>query len=297
MERSRAADREYFDRCFIQAVPQDDVSDHAVHQALAAAASQDRAPLRELLTSDVGDRINTAISKLWSFSTEENAERPNVALLAAIMSLLPSLRGRANGPFSERERTIHWAKDILISLDTSVSAAEVLAALRETSGLFLVLSVLWVSVEDEKLPGGVIEARDSVVDDVLEGFIEHLRMRDGAPLDSHLVSYASFLADYGGERASKRLASEINSGFTAEDYAARFVGLAYLISENPVPRINDFTRHPFQVLTCFDDDLFKATQIQRVDDADVTWANRRAYARGRAKLEESPGEGGTRGDS
>ena len=282
MERSRAADREYFDRCFIQAVPQDDVSDHAVHQALAAAASQDRAPLRELLTSDVGDRINTAISKLWSFSTEENAERPNVALLAAIMSLLPSLRGRANGPFSERERTIHWAKDILISLDTSVSAAEVLAALRETSGLFLVLSVLWVSVEDEKLPGG---------------FIEHLRMRDGAPLDSHLVSYASFLADYGGERASKRLASEINSGFTAEDYAARFVGLAYLISENPVPRINDFTRHPFQVLTCFDDDLFKATQIQRVDDADVTWANRRAYARGRAKLEESPGEGGTRGDS
>lgn len=294
VERPRAAHREYFDRYFLQAVPEDDVSDHVVHQALAAAASQDRAPLRELLTRDVGDRISTAISKLWSFSTDESADRPNVALLAAIMSLLPSLRGRTTGLFNERERTIHWARDILITFEASVSAAEVLAALREAGDLFLMLSVLWVSEEDErKLAGGVIEARDSVVDDVLDGFIEHLRMRDDAPVDSRTVSYASFLADYGAECASKRLASEINSGFTAEDYAARFVGLAYPISENPVPRINDFNLHPFQVLTRFDDDFFKATEIQQLDDADVTWANRRAYARGRAKLEESRDEGGT----
>ncbi len=299
VERPRAAHREYFDRYFVQAVPQDDVSDHVVHEALAAAASRDRAPLRELLTSDVGDRINTAISKLWSFSTEEDAEqRPNVALLAAIMSLLPSLRGRTTGFYSERERATHWAKDILISLDASVSAAEVLAALREAGDLFLILSVLWVSEENEqRLPAGVTEARDSVVDDVLEGFIEHLRMQDDAPVDSHPVSYTSFLADYGAERASNRIASEINSGFTAEDYAARFVGLAHLISENPVPRINDFNLHPFQVLTCFEDDFFKATEVQRVDDADVSWSNRRAYARGRAKLEESRGAGRTNSES
>lgn len=285
-ERPRASHREYFDRYFHQSVPEDDVSDHDVYFALAAAASGNGASLRELLTTDVGDRIDTALSKLWSFSVKDDGTSDPVTanLLGVVMELLPSLRGRTSSILNQQQRAARWARDLVTSLPQTVAEEEVSIAMRKCADLNLIVEVLWLSSgEDESLAPAVKSFRSTVVGDVLDAFMTHLALKDNAPLDHTSVTYASFLAQYSPDMAAKRIAADINTSFKADDYAARFVSLSYTVSENPIGRINDFAIQSFQTLTTFDDEFFTEGEPDYIDREDITWPSRKAYAVGRAR--------------
>lgn len=285
-ERPRASHHEYFDRYFHQTVPEDDVSDHEVYAALDAAAVGDTAQLCSLLTTDVGGRIDTAISKLWSFSTaDDSASKPsNVNLLAGVMELLPTLQGRTTSILNQQQRATRWASEILTRLESSVSEEEVAAALRKCVDLNVIVNVIWLaSGDDETLPPAVIAFRSAIVTEVLDAFIADLALKDAAPLDHTSVTHASYLAQFGAAEATARIKTEVGESFNADDYAARFVTLSYTISENPVGHINDFATQSFQTLTTFDDDFFAEGEADYVDRDDISWPNRKAYARGRAR--------------
>ena len=288
-ERPRASHHEYFDRYFQQSIPEDDVSDHDAYAALESAADGDIGPLRTLFTTDVGGRIDTAISKLWSFSIkDEGATEPaSVKLLTALMELLPSLPGRTTGFVNQQQRVAHWARDLIKSLDPTVDDESLEYALRKCPELNLIVDVLWLSSgDDEKLAPAVLRVREGFVAEVLDAFMAHLALKDKAPQDHSSLTHGSFLGHFGAEAAAERIKGEVGKSFNADDYAARFVGLSFTISENPVAHLNDFATQSFQALTTFDDEFFHSDPVDYVDRDDVTWANRKFYARGRARRAE-----------
>ncbi|KQY56697.1 hypothetical protein ASD30_10305 [Nocardioides sp. Root140] len=285
-DRPRASHHEYFDRYFAQNIPEHDVSDHDAYTALAAASNGDPDPLRSLLSIDVGDRVDTAISKLWSFSVNEEratgAFNPN--LLAAVMGLLSELPDRTNSLMSQQQRVAHWARDLVKALPSDIKKENVAAALRSCPDLQLIVDVMWLaSGDDSELAPAVLQFRADLISDVLEGFMKNLALKDDAPLNHRALTMASFLGHYGSEVASARIAAEVGQSFAADDYAARFVSLSYTVSENPIAHLSDFAAQSFQALTTFADEFFDQEPLADVDRDDVSWANRKAFARGRAR--------------
>ena len=178
-------------------------------------------------------------------------------------------------------------RDLLKSLDPTVDRDDLENALRACSDLNLIVDVLWLSSgDDEKLAPVVLRACEAFVAEVLDEFMAHLALKDKAPQDHTSLTHGSFLGHFGAEVAAERIKGAVGKSFTAEDYAARFVGLSYTISENPVAHINDFATQSFQALTTFDDEFFHSDPVDYVDRDDVTWVNRRTYARGRARRTE-----------
>lgn len=288
-ERPRASHHEYFDRYFHQTVPEDDVSDRDAYAALEAASNGDNGPLRKLLTTDIGGRIDTAISKLSSFSVRsgETPKPADLGLLAAVMELLPSLPGRTNSILSQQQRVARRARDLVKSLSRDVTRDSVAEALRACPDLNLIVDVLWLaSGEDDELAPAVVQFRNDLTADVLDVFLKQLAMKNKAPLDHTGLTMASFLGHFGASEAAVRIAREVGKSFNADDYAARFVGLSFTVSENPVAHINDFATQSFQALTTFDDEFFHSDPVDYVDRDDVTWANRKTYARGLARRAE-----------
>jgi predicted KAP-like P-loop ATPase len=284
-ERPRASHREYFDRYFSQSVPEHDVSDHDAYAALAAASGGDSDLLRSLLSIDVGDRIDTAISKLWTFSVKDGprAEAVDPKLLAAVMESLPTLPGRTNSILNQQQRVARWVRDLVRALPSDIAYEDVEAALRSCPDLQLIVEVMWLASDDDhELAPAVLRFREEIVSDVLDEFMKQLALKEDAPLDHRGLTMANFLGHFGAEKASERIKAEVGQGFAADDYAARFVSLSYTISENPIAHLSDFATESFQTLTSFDDEFFHQDKLANVDRDDVSWANRKAFARGRA---------------
>lgn len=285
--RPRVSHPQYFDRYFHQSIPEDDVSDSEVGQALAAASDGDSAPLTSLLTTEIGDRIDTAIGKLWSFSTDgdQGTATDRCLLLGAVMSQLSGLDGRRNSVFNRQERGIHWASDLFTSQPKSVAPADIVQAVRQCSDVGPIVSMLWSSSgDDDNLAPNAKQARATLAGDVREAFLHHLCLQDNAPQDTLTVTMASFLAEYDADSTAAAIRDQFVAGaFSAADYASRFVSLSYVIGEKPAARVQDFALKAFQILTSFDDEFFTDPLIDRVDEYDVSWAARKAYAQGRAQ--------------
>lgn len=285
--RPRVSHPLYFDRYFQQSIPEDDVSDAEVGQALAAAGDGDSGLLISLFTTEVGDRIDTAITKLWTFSTDGNeglvADRGQ--LLGAVMSQLPELDGRRNSLFNRQERVLHWASDLFRSQLPTAAPGDIAQAVRMCSDVGLIVSMLWSSSgDDDNLAPNVKEARALLAHDVREAFLQHLCLRDDAPLDTSTVTMASFLAEYDVGPTSSAVADRFEAGaFSAAEYASRFVSLSYAIGGKPAARIQDFALKALRTLTSFEDAFFTEPLIDRIDEYDVSWAARKAYAQGRAQ--------------
>ncbi len=112
---------------------------------------------------------------------------------------------------------------------------------------------------------------------------EHLRLGDLAPTEASALMPFMFIARFGDLSAARdEVLAGLGGDFTTEDLAARFVGLSYLVSANPVPRMNSFEQDTFALFAPADDPLYEASMEAGLDAHDVSWSNRRAFVRGRA---------------
>jgi KAP family P-loop domain len=281
--RPRVSHPQYFDRYFHQSIPEDDVSDYEALEALRQAAAGDHAPLSALLTTEIGDRVDTAISKLRSLSAmggdESGLGIQN--LLGAVMEHAPTLHGYKNGFFSRQDFMLGWAADLLKAHAEHLTVADIAQAIRRCSDVGLIASLLWTWSGDES--PNAIAARVALIPDIRAAFLEHLGLGDDAPLDNLTVTLASFLAEFDAPATASALRKQFKKSFQADDFAARFVSTSTVIGDRRVQRLSQFHLKHFQDLAQFDDPFFTKPLIDHLNEDDVSWAARKAYAQGRAQ--------------
>ena len=81
----------YFDRYFAQTVPEHDVSDKEIRLVIKQARNENLDMLHAMLKDDIGDRIDTAITKLITFTQEYLENDANLGIISAIMETLPEI--------------------------------------------------------------------------------------------------------------------------------------------------------------------------------------------------------------
>ena len=70
---------------------------------------------------------------------------------------------------------------------------------------------MWLaSGDDSELPPAVLRSEATSISEVLDDFMEHLALKDDAPLDHRGLTMATFLGHFGADKASARIAAEVD---------------------------------------------------------------------------------------
>ena len=305
--RDRGASHpDYFDRYFVNSIPAHDIADSVIADALTEAAVRgpENGLLRGLLRSSAPGRVDLAITKLWNRSLPERndglaSDFVTIPLLAAVASEIDHLPGGTNSIFRRSERAVRWAAELIQALPPETDPAAVLGALSECETLGSRLHVLWsaasVSPDDDVrgsnvARGPVAEAARLAANDALDGALAHLQRRDQASTEDSCLFLFRFIARFGSlERARDSVLADLGVAYSAEDLAARFVALSYLVGPRPVPGIESFDQATFERFAPDDDPLYDESSPREVDTRDVSWPNRRAFVHGRARRPTAPG--------
>ncbi|MCB0910022.1 MAG: hypothetical protein KDB60_00190 [Propionibacteriaceae bacterium] len=151
--------------------------------------------------------------------------------------------------------------------------------------------MIWSAARDRLACTDAVEAvARTLASEALEAFLENIRQADNADPEASTLFPLMFIQRYGSVPAAREaIQAELGIAYGAEDLAARCVSLAYLVSANPVPKISEFDQDLFALFAPASDPLYSESMVSDLDVYDVTWANRRAYIRGRAAA-PTPGE-------
>lgn len=127
--------------------------------------------------------------------------------------------------------------------------------------------------------------------------MEHLRLQDEADSETSALFPLMFIARHGDVAAAREaIHRELGVQFGTEDLAARCVSLKYLVAANPILRLGEFDQETFAEFAPTQDSFYQVTEVPTVDEHDVSWANRRSYARSRVRAPKpasTSGEAGT----
>lgn len=286
-----ASDPEYFARYFVYTVPKDDVADALVAAALVEAGEKGERQtlIRELVTNTNPGKADLALSKLWRSSVpDDNRSRPGarttLSLLSAVMSVLTQLDGGTNSLFRRQERGIRWAANIIERLPGETDPDALAASLRCCDDWILRLHVIWSAARDRLACTDAVEAvARTMACEALEAFLENIRQADNADPGASTLFPLLFIQRYGSVPAARAaIQAELGIMYGVEDFAARCVSMAYLVSAKPVPKIGDFDQNVFALFAPTSDPLYSESIVNDLDVYDVTWSNRRAYTHGRA---------------
>ncbi len=296
--RRGVSNPEYFSRYFVHTVPEDDVADALIAEALLEAAERGERQtlIRKLVTSTYPGKADLALSKLWRASIPDSTgSQPllptALPLLSAVMSVLTQLDGGTSSLFRHQERGIRWAANIIEQLPRETDSDGLAASLRCCDDLILRLRVIWSTKQDRITSSEAVKAvARTLADEALEAFLENLRQADNADSGASTLFPLMFIQRYGSVQAAREaIQSDLGTAYTVEDLAARCVSMAYLVSATPVPKISEFDQDIFALFAPARDPLYGESTVDNLDLYDVTWANRRAYARGRSAA-PTPGD-------
>lgn len=285
----RASNPEYFSRYVVNTVPDEDVSDSLIVTALRDAQEhgEGQTLVRELLTSKYPGRSDLALNKLIRASSSSAGEfrtdgRATLPLLSAVMSVLTELTGGHASFFSQQERGIHWAADIMAQLPSDCNSADLATSLHSCDDLGIRLSVVW-SMKSEPPSDAVKAVARGLADEALESLLENLREKDEADVTSPTLFQMIFIQRHGSvQQARDAIQAGLGDAYFLEDFAARCISIAYSMSRTLIQKIGEFDQGVFAAFAPADDPLYGESVNNGLDLYDVTWPNRRAYARGRA---------------
>ncbi|MCR6706623.1 MAG: KAP family NTPase [Cellulomonas sp.] len=288
----RFAHPDYFDRYLAQAVPEGDIPDSAVADALAQAAAGDGRALRGLLTDPDDDQVTLAMGKIRDRYPDiaSRWDRTGVPtgpvttdLLGVCMGLLNDLTERHESWTSPLAQASSWAANLLrLVLDSDPDAAvdPALAACGSTQRRARVVGIAAGKTDDVRpqTVEALQSARRREAQRIVPVLIADLRDADrsegepGALSLYHLVDEAGLLPEL---KAAVR--HGLDSGeFTLEDVAARFVSFAYLIGGPPLPSSASFSGELFTKLTDVAAD--STDHDERSEWTDTSWPRRREFA-------------------
>jgi hypothetical protein len=291
------SDHFYFDRYIVHMVPSDDIADASIADVLAVARREGTRSdtLRALLTTETTPGLpDLALHKLRKAAEPETGDLAgeNLNLIAAIANVLPDLARGPNALFRRQDLAVYWAADLVRSLPADVDAPAISAALNECADLPLRIQI--VSKASNEAGETYVDERHSrshtldavaaeFVEDAIVYSLDHLAARDEAEQRSGLLSVLYYLVREGElPRVRARLHEQLGNSFTVEDLAARCVSLAYTMTRDPVGQLEGFVTDLFANLAPADDPFYDS-ELEDVDAHDLTWANRRRFARGRAQ--------------
>lgn len=188
--------------------------------------------------------------------------------------------------FDVRDRMTYWAADVMTRLADSTTADELEVVLDRCEDPHGPLNVLWAARGSaEELSEVVLEAARRRSERCLVEAVDHLRQADDADLEATVRFRLMFIVQFGDpDAAAQRIRTDLDDAVSVETLASRCVTVAYLVgAASSTGHLNDFDQETFARFAPATDHLYSAAVDSSVDDKDMSWANRRAYVRGRAK--------------
>lgn len=194
---------------------------------------------------------------------------------------------------SPRERVAGWASQVVTQLSDKVPASALLEALDATSRLAAKIEVIYFADRDE---GPRPACLDQVIAELsvqaTNEMVVHLEAQDDAPDDIKPGWLIHFLLSAGqiAPLAAAVAAGLASGAFTLADVAARVTSTRILYGVDTHYELSDFDQETFNALIPPTPDPWYQSPKAEVDKHDLSWANRRAYAAGRAKQPPAPAQ-------
>jgi hypothetical protein len=287
----RLANENYFDRYFMMGIPDHDVSDETVANAVVKAGQGHGEALAELLsTPDVG-RAFLVVEKVREQSLEGWSVEQLLLLAARLADSVDSLAEESTLFFSAQERVISFLGSLLIRAGTPTESSAVLSALSGASTATRYQVIERAERDFAKTVGGgpdwLKDVISSYAAEAVDSFLRHLDEGDGAA-EAPTRYWASFAGAHGRREELRTKVALAVAGTLAssslEDLAARVVGLHAIISPNANWQLGDPDQVTWNWLAPNDDDSWYDLDVEDgVDRNDLSWSNRRRYVRGRLR--------------
>lgn len=279
----RAANSDYFDRYFLQGIPEEDIADSWIRDAVTAADGGSPQFLDALLRSSTSDaRLEVIFRKLHQLADwGEGATVTPIGALEAIVVHLGDLPRRTDSVLPGAYPLVRqWVGQMLLRLPEDISEAKVLelfgsAAAPDLRSLFL---------ETAAFPGDVVAApgvKDAAVSESLalvEIALDNARKGDSADSPEELEHW-TVAHSIAPTEARALIARALDEGLNPDDLAARFVFVSRWRGSSAGVRVQiggihweaaeDLLPDGFQV---------SAPPDLKFDDNDLTWGSRRKFA-------------------
>jgi len=278
---------DYFNRYFVHSVPADDVPDADIDAALGESSTPGAGHelMKALLTEGSSARVELAVRHLWKASRQSTSDEDPLGVLCAVMELWSQVPEGAGALINTRMRMTEWAGELVGRLPDSTHSDALEAALDRCDDPEAPLNVLWAARRGEPLSGAVREVARRRADRFLTEVLDHLRQGDEAPRNAHILFRLIFILEFGDPKtAAETIRAELDQGISVETLASRFVSVAYPVGVHPsLGRLSEFDQETFAKFAPSEAGLYEERPVAALDQADLSWPNRRAYVRGRAK--------------
>lgn len=288
----RFAHTDYFDRYLAQAIPEGDIPDVLITQALERAAAGAAHELRGLLTDEDNDRVMLALSKIRArypdvgeVKYHEGPTGPIVIeLLALAVTLIDEAQDdRLNSWTSTSDQLRYWAATLLRRLLDADPSLDVDPALLQCSQIHRRAHLLTTAGRDlnglqDETRTALSQALQREVGRILPMLLEDLRKGDNSEVEAGSGFLYDLVADSPRlEELQTQLADGLAAhDFTIQDVAARFVGLAYVIGGSGRPSSASFSGELFTRVTRVP--ARSADHVETGEWPDTSWARRRDFA-------------------
>lgn len=272
---------EYFDRYFVMGVPDYDIADTVVTNAVNASLSGDGSQLEELLTAGGNERICQVVEKAEIYSLKLDADESIIQVLRTIFLPLRTLPRDSNSFFSPVNRIRSWGALLLSRLSDNADPSEVKSAFASITNHEDQIEIIRILLARVERKPWIEEAMQLINQKAVEILMDNLRLQDEAPCDFDMWYYIKVLWDWGELDLIKEAIQTglTNKDFTKFDVAARCV-------ERGFGSIGEPTKLPLaKFSTQLFDSILPDTLIPHLDALpedfdiyDLSWENRRTFA-------------------
>ncbi|WP_157930801.1 KAP family NTPase [Glycomyces xiaoerkulensis] len=283
-------DHRYFDRYFALGIPTHDLSDIEVARGVAAAGEGADTTLRALLTQPEGGRVVLVIDKAAQATTamaiDSSGDHQRLTVIASVLSNLDQLPTDSGYLARPRSSAIEWIAVMLLQLSDHAAPASIAKALAGASSLAVQAQIIRTAEHQKPGLAWLDDVAAAMCPSMIEEFLDHLRAGDDAPEGEGPGWMVDFLTSKNRRDAlAERIAVALkNQECSLADIAARCVIPQQLLGAAERPyRLREFDQSRFNLLAPPDPDPWYELPTIEVDDTDLAWANRRAYATGRVK--------------
>lgn len=273
----RACNRHYFDRYFASAVPEDDIADRAIDDALAEIRSGSRgdalAEFLEKATNDDPRVQSNTLSKAHHYWKRES-EHATWPLICFLAELAGSVSRRFAATGSPASRVHMWMDDAFAAIEDDAIPEDASRQLLQLGLEHLALLKTIDHTDPDRASAAFKKMGRDAAASSIDVLISHFSEQDSANPTAPVELLSEYIFDWAmGDEARKRVLQSIHAGkFTIEDVASRYVGFDVArqqISGMSMLRFNKW-KLPLDPPDIADG--------QEPDLEDGSWSGRRRYA-------------------